>query len=330
MTRKQNMIKQLPIRELWGALGGQVDVFICCGSYEARCRTVADALDPAGVGVAVVAQNSNLASYVSENVKYLQARFAARVVEAAMDSTRPLVTGDALGKALMDVRRASEQRYLVDITTFTHESLLMLVRLLSMYVKRGNSVLFVYTSAAEYSVGATDENKWLSKGVEDIRSVLGYPGEILPSYPTHLIVLVGYEHERAARLIEAFEPNFISLGYGEPGTATNPKHQKANEHFHRLVKSIAGVYGNVSDFVFSCCDPWNAEQAILQCADSRAEHNIIIAPMNTKISTIGAALAAMGRDSIQLCYAQALQYNYKKYSVPGDMCHLFEVDALSE
>ena len=54
-------------------------------------------------------------------------------------------------------------------------------------------------------------------------------------------------------------------------------------------------------------------------------HNALIAPMNTKISTVGAALLAMEDDTIQLCYATAHQYNEKGYSTPGQECYYFNV-----
>lgn len=330
MIRKDNFVHKIPVKDLRSLLNGHVDVFICCGSYESRCRTIADALEPSSVGIAIISENVNFSSHVSDNCEYLRRRFAPRISDVKMDSTNPLATGDALRDSLQVAYKDTSQVYLIDITTFTHESLLILMRLLTIYLKKDDRAIFAYTSAAEYSVGATDENKWLTKGVADIRSVLGYPGEGIPSRPTHLIVLVGYEHERASRLIEAYEPNLISLGYGEPGTATNPKHQKSNEYFHRLVKTTASIYWRVDNFTFSCSDPWDTEIAIQKCVTSNPSYNVILAPMNTKISTVGAGLAALNCESIQLCYAQALQYNIKNYSTPGDSCHVFELKDLTE
>ena len=39
--------------------------------------------------------------------------------------------------------------------------------------------------------------------------------------------------------------------------------------------------------------------------------------MNTKISTLGAAMVALEDESIQVCYAQADVYNANNYSTPG-------------
>jgi len=318
------------VKDLFKRLNDKVDIFICCGSYESRCRTLADQLDPEDIQSAIIAENVNLENYVGENTSYLNSRFREKGFTAKLNSNQPLVTADALALSLKKVGGRTKKRYLIDITTFTHESLLILIKLLRLNLKRNDEVFFAYTSAAEYSIMNNDKDKWLSKGLLDIRSVLGYPGEISPSLPMHLIVLVGYEYERAARLIEVLEPRFISLGYGRAGTSTESKHQSANEHFHRLTKNVAGIYGNVMDFTFSCSDPIDSMKSLNKAARRVNKCNLYVAPMNTKISTLGTALAAMANNKMRLCYAQPMRYNYINYSIPGDYCYLFEVKSFKE
>ncbi|MDP2644327.1 MAG: hypothetical protein Q8P24_05265, partial [Desulfobacterales bacterium] len=43
--------------------------------------------------------------------------------------------------------------------------------------------------------------------------------------------------------------------------------------------------------------------------------DVTVAPMNTKLSTVGAALASFENSEIQVCYAQADYYNYHGYSL---------------
>lgn len=290
--------------------------------------TVANAVDAIKVKSVIVAGNKEPEDYVAQNAEYLLKRYEGLVDEAVLNLSNPLETADVLVGALEKVKSMEALRYLIDITTFTHESLLMLVNLLSVQLKPVDTVHFVYASAAEYSPGLEGKDKWLSKGVADVRSVLGYPGETLPSQETHLIIMVGYENERAARLIEFIEPNTISLGFGDSEVATGLKHREAEEHFRDLLKSTVGLHGEEASFKFSCDDPITTKNTIDgQVARARG-YNVIVAPMNNKISTVGAALAALENASIQLCYAQALQYNYKNYSNPSDRCHLFELPCL--
>jgi hypothetical protein len=145
---------------------------------------------------------------------------------------------------------------------------------------------------------------------------------------THLIVLVGYEHERAARLIEILEPSSVSLGYGRSSTATTDKDKDANELFHQLVERVAASFAKVDSFEIMCNDPIQTRDAILSAAKKARGCNIVLAPMNNKMSTIGAALAVFVREEIQVCYAPVLSYNFARYSSPGTTCYLFDLPEL--
>jgi hypothetical protein len=82
-------------------------------------------------------------------------------------------------------------------------------------------------------------------------------------------------------------------------------------------------FTNVLEFTFSCSDPEATRDALRKQVFLSPGHNILIAPLNTKISTLGAALLALENDAIQLCYATAHHYNEARYSTPGDYCFYF-------
>ena len=319
-------IRKLHLNDLVAALPDSSDVFVCCASYEDRCLSVAQHIRRESAGIALVARNPRLGALVDVNAERLRSLFGERAEDVKIDFCDPLVTADSLENALGAIARTVPQTFLVDITTFTHEQLLILLRLLSLRTHSKDKVFCVYTSAAEYSVNSASlEEKWLSKGVADVRSVLGYPGEYMPSQKAHMVVLAGYEYERARNLIEVYEPSLVSLGHDRAGSSTSPKHYEANRRFHALVHESTARYAQVEDFEFPCNDPWGTKEAILRQLATHPGYNAIVAPMNTKISTVGSALAALEHDTIQLCYAQALQYNYRGYSRPGETCHLFEL-----
>jgi hypothetical protein len=304
-------------------------IFMCNASYENRCLSAALHVQRTEVHTALIGVNDNLHTYVNENANKLCELFGNVAERVLTDSTEPLVTADAWMAAIQNMPKQRPRNFLCDITTFTHESLLILLKILSNSYQDGDSFMFVYSSAEDYDSPRTGHDKWLSKGVQDVRSVLGYPGIIRPSKKTHLIILVGYEHERATRLIQEFEPNMISLGRSGEGTSTSEKHLASNIRFHQLATEMAAKYAPVKTFEFPSNDPWGTKNAILAQGKCLEGYNVVVAPMNTKLSTIGCALAAWEDESIQLCYAQPIQYNYANYSTPGNTCYILDVPELS-
>ncbi|HWM93282.1 MAG TPA: hypothetical protein VN493_21140 [Thermoanaerobaculia bacterium] len=313
-------ILRIPLDELPRCLPEEIDLFICSASFEERCRLVANHIDPWRVRCALVAENENHRELHGDNARYLMDRFGSSAVPVMLDTGKPLKTADSLSAALEKCALSEPRNLCVDVTTFTHEGFLILFSLLKRNFNP-DIVKYLYSSAREYSIGDPVDKKWLSKGIGEVRSVLGYPGEMLPSRKLHLIVLVGFEHERVRELITRYEPSVISLGYGdsdEPGAET---HHAANKHGFEMVKAL---FGEANEFTFSCYEPLETKSAIERQMRLSPECNVVVAAMNTKPSTIGAALAALENEAIQLCYAQALLYNYQHYSTPGSHCYIFD------
>jgi hypothetical protein len=321
-------IKRLPLPALLEALGGGPDLLICSASFETRCLLVPEALGNLPPSKSFIIANRDYRDEVGHHLDQLRERLGngAELVETSTEN--PLDTADALMAVVDYLARNSPKSVLVDITTLTHEGLLILLRLLGR--TRGLSGLqFAYANAAQYSVGDSATDKWLSKGVREVRTVLGYPGSVLPSRPTHLILLVGYEYHRALRLIEAIDPRTLSLGYGRSGSATTEKDRDANSFYVQLLKRMLPTFGNVSTFEIKCDQPLETRDRLLEEAAKFEGSNVVMAPMNNKMSTVGAALAAIARPEIQLCYAQAATYNVASYSEGGATCYLFDLPELA-
>ena len=323
-------LKRIALNALSGEFAKPIDVFICCASYEERSLSVATNLARQSVQSALIMENVDLARYVDENAQKLCDIFGTRSLRVPISSVSPLETADGIGEALAKRRESNPLHYLLDITTFTHEGLLILLKLLAVHAQTGDTIQIAYTSAFCY--GGPEDTKvgdrWLSKGVAEVRTVLGYPGKHSPSNKTHLIVLVGYEHERASKLIEIIEPHSIALGYGRSGTETAEKNKEANEYFLQLVQKTTIGCDNVETFEIFCDDPLRTRDAITNMVQTALSSNILLAPMNNKLTTIGAALATRQHEEIQMCYAQASLYNYANYSQPGTTCYLFDIPEL--
>ena len=110
-----------------------------------------------------------------------------------------------------------------------------------------------------------------------------------PSQKLHLIVLTGFEVERVSELIRRCEPPVISLGYADSPEPNAKLHSEANR---KSLAEVKAVRGPVTEFPFDCYDPKKTMDAILARATATPDHNIVLAPLSTKLSTVGAALAA--------------------------------------
>lgn len=303
------------------------DLLICFSSFESRCLSVATNIHLNKITKAIIFYNEDNIEHIGKNKIELESMLKEKATSIGLMHSNPIYTADKMKVALCNVIndfKGELKTVLLDITTFTHETLLMIVKLLQIVLPEAK-VTCAYTNAYEYNSGNKRNDKWLSKGVSEIRSVLGYPGSILPAQKTHLIIIVGYEYERASSIINALEPSSVALGFGRSDNATTQKDNDANEHYTQLVEQMATNYLDIDCFEVMCNDPFaTCDKLLLQINDIGSK-NVLIVPLNNKISTIGAALAALKNEDIQLCYAPALIYNYSDYSKPGDSCYLFEI-----
>ena len=214
----------------------------------------------------------------------------------------------------------------VDITAFTHETLLMFVKLILNNMEKFESVQFLYNGAEGYSINTPLAEAWLSKGCKDVRNVIGFPGLIRPSAKTCLVLLAGFELERATKLIEWLEPDRIALGYAFEPTSDN--HVELMNHFKNEFGKWQNNYmnNNVSTFEFSSKDVLKTVNVLKELIDRNQNDNYIIAPLNTKLSTLATAIIALQHSKIQICYSIPEIYNVEGYSTPSQNITVFRVD----
>lgn len=320
-------MKKIRLSELKDAFHATFDLFICASSFEERCVSIPQSMCQSIYREAFVVYNADCCEYshiISTNVDRLFRQLKPNSKKVPISISDPLVTADSIDHAISTmISEKIVSTILFDITAFTHEALLIVYKLLQMRCPEAK-VTYVYANAAEYSLNDDVASKWLSNGIGEIRTVLGYPGVITPIKKTHLILIVGYEYARANAVIEAIEPDTISLGYGRSNNATTDKDKDANEHYKILVERMAASYSVINSFDLPCNDPFQASICIQEQIDNAKDNNILLVPMNNKISTLGAALAADRNSSVQICYAPAQKYNYENYSSPGLECYIIE------
>lgn len=298
------------------------DLLICSASFENRCLAVASSIDLSRIDKALVCRYSGYAELSDDNNEKLLEVLSCKALDVSLDKDAPLAIYDTLYDKILECRPKS---ILLDISTFTRETILITLMLFKQEAFKDIEIALAYVPADRYSDCAGDNNTsdiWLSKGVNDIRTILGYAGSFTSLKKTLLIVLVGFEKERAEILINSFEADKLYLGSVPPQESHNEELSAINKaNFERLVS----IVGECDVFEFSCRDLLQTHDTIKTIIESNKEDfNIIISPMNNKLSTLAVANVAFEYPDVQVCYASTNQYNTEAYSSPADKVILFD------
>lgn len=316
-------MSKFPLIDINSHVTSTFDLFICSASFEDRCFSLATNLAVTTYGKSVVFFNEDQKGAIVDNAEELS-KLLNNCDKVALHSEDPVLNISTLSTTLMGLIVKSEDAFkiLIDITTFTHETLLMLFRLLielENYIK----VTVCYNDSKEYSYNVSNvADKWLTKGVGDVRNIIGYPGYISPARQNHLIILFGFEVERTQRVIEKFEADIVSIGFGSEENSISSGHFAINQNRH---KQLLNFNSNLDVFTVSLIDPLTTKDDLLEQVQKYPGTNVIVAAMNTKLSTVGAALAFKENPDIQLCYVKANLYNIDGYSLAGENVYWFDV-----
>jgi hypothetical protein len=289
-----------------------IDLLICSSGFEDRSTSLPLSLDKSKIKEAVLFHIDE--NYIKSYENYLKVQEHLDFIrKIEYPKNNPLETYDIFCSEIKSFLKSSyvgnKLNVLVDVTTFTREVLLILIKVLSLSeISKNIYVNLVYTPAESYPC------EWLTKGVRQIRSIFGYSGMNYPSKKHLLVILNGFETERTEEVINSFEANKILLGKPSKPHSINDKLNEISEEKFQYIKQK--YYSSlINEFEFSCLEINETVEKIEDIIDQySSEYNIVIAPLNNKVSTIGCAIVAIKNEDVQICYASANQYNINAYS----------------
>ena len=316
-----NYIKKLGVSQINEDLPSN-SAFICFASFEDRCYTLAQSIKADKLKMAYVFRNidppmdkNNVGNFniICNSVKNLS------TIEVNIDL--PVVLADKMFSVILEIKNAQIKNIIIDISTFTHEALLILLKTVHNQRSCFDSIILVYNGAVEYA-------SWLSMGCKNIRNVVGFPGFFNPAYKNHMIILTGFEKERATKLVELFEPDVLSIGYGSQPTDKNHL-----ETMNKMKEDFNDWFGNIgvpwTKFDFSCSEIDTTISQVKEIIDNGRNENIILVPLNTKLSTISVALIALKKKEIQIVYPIPETYNLR-YSRPSNSFTVINLENVPE
>ena len=313
-------MKKCNINQLNLEIYSQIDMLVGCVSYEQRCLSSSIPLRSMGVEYALYFKVKEFAQASLVNESKLEDIFKEKLKTIEYSNKNPVDFVDGFTKQFNNIYENlnRELNVIVDISTFTRESLIMMVGILYQNRQNINNLYFVYSCASTMS------DEWLSRGFRGLRSILGYPGERSSLKPLHVVVMTGFELERAKHIIDEYEPEIISIGVANRNESIKPEFYERNERF---MKELVNYYEyGVNTFCFSLIDPYKTARELEEHIDKFKGYNTVLSPLNNKVSTVGAAFYALKHDEVQICYLPAEEYNTKSYSSPSDVIYFEEIN----
>jgi hypothetical protein len=300
------------------------DLFICNSSFENRCLEVAKNIVVEQFKNVVICHIEDNYIEADKNLIELKKIFNQENV-ITITKNSPLANYDKLYDYFIS---CDFSNVLFDISTFTRENFLMILQLFKQEPFKDKTLTLCYNPSDKYSsVPDNDMDKlWLSKGVQNIRAVLGYSGDFSPIKKLMLIVLVGFEAERVQIVIDNFEPALLYIGKVSKSGSKSKEISTINEHnFNKLVNQ--NPYAK--KFEFSCMEFQPTIEALMDIIKQYKEkYNIVISPMCNKLSTLAVASVVFKYPEVQICYASTNLYNIEAYSTPSNYIYLVESNEL--
>lgn len=200
---------------------------------------------------------------------------------------------------------------IVDATCIPREMLAMVLFALSVRRNQIRRVRVLYTAPERYVTLRNDlgpEERWLSRGIRTLRSVVGYPGDFAAERNRHVVALAGHEDDRLSEIISFLEPTRLSVSNEQKESSTVADADRISAVVKTGLRETIGLpeYGEVEFYADSIEQTFHSLRALLK--DQRHE-NVALVAMNTKLSFIGAAVCCLHLRHVRLVYAVPIEYN---------------------
>ncbi len=316
------MLTATTVDSLIDHLPERIDALICCASFEKRSAIVPNLLAERAPAQVLCFRVEEFAQRSAQTWKSLKFARTSKIENINVPYFDQLEAGRVFIAKLRKLEELPEASIVVDITTFTHEHLLIALKLLIQFAKQESKLHFVYVGAGEYSVGESTANKWLSRGVLGVRSVLGYAGYFNPSKRLRFVGLSGFETARMLALVEKYQPHRILLGRSSASGAIDRVHYPVNVHCHDLLRQ---TLRGVEEFEFDAKDSMRMVRRLRSLLGDDETWNTVLAPLSTKLSTLGAGIYSIRNPGIRICYAPVLEYNFSSYATVGEKAYVFSI-----
>lgn len=291
---------------------GKDDVFIVCSSFEERTTAIVERLDERYEML-----NSFVFKYDEKNRTNLRDLNYEKIINKLREHSKSIFSiicshhdpldGIFKFKNLCKNRSIELQNknITIDITTFTKQYLLVLLKFIEN--EKPKSIRLFYTEPEDYAV------KWgrpLSSGLIDIISVPTYGGHFYIHKENLLILLLGYEGDRAYAVWERLAPHKTIVLIGKP--SFNNSWEGRVEQFNE--KLISKLPKEAINYI-SALNPFEVSKNMDELIDQYSQKfNIVISPLGPKPQAIGCYLSVKKYPDVQIIYSLPKFYEEEYFS----------------
>lgn len=268
------------------ALSGQADdVLICSGSPEERCLGIAQKLSPnyKAKNILLLRYGGHDSAKRERNIVqiYQYLRNRGNIEEISIDEEKCIPMINEIVNKVERYSIQSSGKISIDITTIIKWHLLLLVKSLDV---KGllPKVRFLYTEPEDYM---TDVFQPLSFGIRKIFPVPTYSGNFDFYKDLLLVIMLGYEGDRALAVFEEMDPDDCLLLIARPSY-----HEKSWEgRTEQLNKELINIAGKSKIRYIDARNPLiiHKQMVELLSAKDTIQFNHAIAPLGTKPQTLG-------------------------------------------
>ena len=293
-------------------VGAQTEVFIGCASFEDRCLGTVSLLSPRyRLAHSYLCVYDDFSEVRQTNVRAmtetLQRHGPLSIVEASEQNP-----SRSIAELMTEVRSIASKSYVrvtLDVSTFTKRHLLMLLHALDD-AGLWDSLRILYTEPKDYVV---DMYVPMSTGIKEVAPIPSFTNLQPTDKPVLLVIMLGYEGDRAMALFQTIEPNDTVLLVPKP--AYRPEWEGRTEELNRRMISLLG---QDSIAYADSRDPLKVKMALANVLCARnpiRDWTCLISPLGTKPQAVG--LYSFWRENPESCalvYAQPLRHNERYYS----------------
>ncbi len=285
------------------------DLFVSCIGYEPRTLAVLKKLDQQYRAKCAllfaneeVAKFRTLTNYLAEaNQMCTTGNYFDKCEMHNLSIDNPTRIVKEIGGLLTQYE--GELNITIDTTTFPRNELLVALYFLR-HSQKVKKLRLLYVSPLKYG-------RWLSRGYRHFSLLLFFEGPSTFEKSIALLILTGFEKERAISLIEDIEPASIFLALAEPGT--DPHFEEQSKETLKEIKARGTAEADVISIPGN--DPFKCKEILEDLiAKKSSEYDFYVAPIGPKLAVVCLYLAYEHNPNFRIVYPQTMAYNVEHYS----------------